>query len=211
MLTMKPMLLMIPLLLMTAAADAHAADSKPIQTESATFGAGCFWCVEAVFEEMIGVIHVESGYSGGHVRNPSYREVVGGRTGHAEVARIVFDPSVITYEDLLRVFWHTHDPTTPNRQGADVGPQYRSAVFYHSDVQRKAAEKILAEIEASELWDDPIVTEISPLVNYFAAEDYHQDYYANNPTAPYCTVVIAPKLAKFRREFAHLLKKGADR
>lgn len=174
--------------------------------EMATLGAGCFWCVEAVFEELKGVVHVESGYSGGHVKDPSYREVTGGRTGHAEVARVHFDPEVITFEEILIVFWHTHDPTTLNRQGADVGPQYRSAVFYHDERQKEIAQNVMAKVEESGLWDDPIVTEISPLINYYVAENYHQDYYANNPTAPYCTFVIAPKLKKFRSEFSHLLK-----
>lgn len=194
------------LIAMALSSFATSSDKDPIQTETATLGAGCFWCVEAVFEELKGVIHVESGYSGGHVKNPSYREVTSGRTGHAEVARVIFDPEVITFEEILIVFWHTHDPTTLNRQGADVGPQYRSAVFYHDDRQKQVAEEVMAKIEDSGLWEDPIVTEISPLINYYVAENYHQDYYANNPSAPYCTFVIAPKLKKFRTEFSHLLK-----
>ncbi len=174
----------------------------------ATFGAGCFWCVEAVFEELHGVKAVKAGYAGGHVENPSYKEVTTGTTGHAEVARIVYDPEVISYDQLLTVFWHTHNPTTKDRQGNDVGPQYRSVIFFHNDEQKTIAEKSLAETDASDLWEDPIVTEIQPLSNYSEAENYHQNYYANNPNAGYCQVVIAPKLKKFRKEFSHMLKKN---
>lgn len=179
---------------------------KSESLEQATFGAGCFWCVEAIFEELKGVATVEAGYAGGHVENPSYKEVTTGTTGHAEVTRITFDPSVISYEQLLIVFWHTHNPTTKNRQGADVGPQYRSVIFYHNEKQREIAERSLKETDHSKLWEDPIVTEIEPLSNYSKAENYHQDYYANNPNAGYCQVVIAPKLKKFRNEFSQLLK-----
>lgn len=171
----------------------------------ATFGAGCFWCVEAIFERVKGIISVESGYSGGKVKNPSYREVTTGTTGHAEVTRVVFDPEIVSFEVLLEVFWHTHDPTTLNRQGADVGTQYRSAIFYHNEEQRKIAEASKAKTDASGLWKNPIVTEISPLENYYVAEDYHQDYYNNNPNAGYCSYVIAPKVKKFKKEFGHLL------
>lgn len=173
---------------------------------SATFGAGCFWCVEAVFEELKGVVDAEAGYSGGHVKNPSYREVCTGRTGHAEVARIYYDPKVITYEQLVTVFFHTHDPTTLNRQGADRGTQYRSAIFYHNAEQKEVAERVMQEIDNSDLWSDPIVTEISPLENYYKAEDYHQQYYENNSSQPYCAVVIAPKLKKMRKAFKEWLK-----
>lgn len=176
--------------------------------EKATFGAGCFWCVEAVYELVEGVEHVEAGYSGGHVDNPSYKEVTSGNTGHAEVARIHFDPEVISYEELLEVLWHTHNPTTLNRQGADVGPQYRSVIFYHSEEQKDVAEKSLKKTDESDLWEDPIVTKIQPLENYYVAESYHQDYFENNPNAGYCSVVIAPKIAKFKKEFAHLLKEN---
>jgi peptide-methionine (S)-S-oxide reductase len=185
---------------------------KPVTTpdtgklELATFGAGCFWCVEAVFEELKGVKTVEAGYSGGTVEDPTYRQVTTGETGHAEVTRVAYDPSVITYEQLLEVFWHTHDPTTLNRQGYDVGTQYRSVIFYHNEEQKRIAEESLERTAASGLWEDPIVTEIQPLENYYRAENYHQDYYANNPNAGYCQVVIAPKLKKFRKEFSHLLK-----
>lgn len=174
---------------------------------SATFGAGCFWCVEAVFEELKGVVDAEAGYSGGHIKNPGYREVCTGRTGHAEVARIYYDPNVITFEQLVTVFFHTHDPTTLNRQGADRGTQYRSAIFYHDAEQKEVAERVMQEIDASDLWSDPIVTEISPLENYYVAEEYHQQYYENNSSQPYCSVVIAPKLKKMRTEFKDWLKK----
>lgn len=174
--------------------------------EQATFGEGCFWCSEAVYEEVKGVKSVVAGYAGGHVKNPSYREVCTGNTGHAEVARIIFDPSVVSYKELLEVFWHTHNPTTLNRQGADVGTQYRSVIFYHNEQQKKIAEESMAETEKSGLWEDPIVTEIEPLKNFYEAENYHQDYYANNPNAGYCSVVIAPKIKKFKQEFSYLLK-----
>lgn len=174
--------------------------------EEATFGAGCFWCVEAVFEEVKGIKSAVAGYAGGEIKNPTYRQVSSGSTDHAEVARITYDPSVVSYEQLLEVFWHTHNPTTKNRQGADVGPQYRSAIFYHNEKQKKIAEQSLKKTDNSDLWEDPIVTEIEPLTNYSKAENYHQNYYENNPNAGYCTVVIAPKLKKFRKEFSHLLK-----
>ena len=174
--------------------------------EEATFGAGCFWCVEAVFEEVKGVQSAIAGYAGGKLSDPSYQQVSSGQTGHAEVARITFNPSVISYEQLLEVFWHTHNPTTKNRQGADVGPQYRSAIFYHNERQKEIAEKSLQKTDKSDLWEDPIVTEITPLSNYSVAENYHQNYYENNPNAGYCQVVIAPKLKKFRKDFSHLLK-----
>lgn len=174
--------------------------------QEATFGAGCFWCVEAIFEEVKGVKSVVAGYAGGQKKNPTYRQVSSGSTGHAEVTRIVYDPSVVSYEQLLEVLWHTHNPTTKNRQGADVGPQYRSVIFYHNDEQREIAEKSLKKTDQSDLWEDPIVTEIEPISNYSKAENYHQNYYENNPNAGYCTVVIAPKLKKFRKDFSHMLK-----
>lgn len=174
--------------------------------EQATFGAGCFWCVEAVYEIVEGVERVESGYSGGHVENPSYKEVTSGRTGHAEVARLYFDPEVISYEELLEVLWHTHNPTTLNRQGNDIGPQYRSVIFYHNEEQKEIAERSLKRTDESDLWEDPIVTKIQPLENYYVAENYHQNYFENNPNAGYCSIVIAPKIAKFKKEFSHLLK-----
>ncbi|WP_372635688.1 peptide-methionine (S)-S-oxide reductase MsrA [Fodinibius sp.] len=174
--------------------------------QEATFGAGCFWCVEAIFEEVKGVKSVVAGYAGGQKKNPTYRQVSSGSTGHAEVTRIVYDPSVVSYEQLLEVLWHTHNPTTKNRQGADVGPQYRSVIFYHNDEQKEIAEKSLKKTDQSDLWEDPIVTEIEPISNYSKAENYHQNYYENNPNAGYCTVVIAPKLKKFRKDFSHMLK-----
>lgn len=177
----------------------------PDSTQVATLGAGCFWCVEAVFQDLIGVLKVESGYSGGQEKNPSYREVSSGFTGHAEVCQIYFDPSKISFEELLEVFWTTHDPTTLNRQGADTGPQYRSAIFYHNEEQKTIAEKSKKEM-ATQLWEDPIVTEISPFLSFYKAEDYHQNYYNENGSAPYCQIVIAPKVLKMRKKFAHKLK-----
>ncbi|HEX6983695.1 MAG TPA: peptide-methionine (S)-S-oxide reductase MsrA [Balneolaceae bacterium] len=197
--------------LMTISVQAQSNSTNVMDTDNlatATFGAGCFWCVEAVFEEVKGVKSVVAGYAGGHVENPTYRQVSTGTTGHAEVTRVTFDPSVISYGELLEVFWHTHNPTTKNRQGADVGPQYRSVIFYHNEKQKEVAEKSLKKTDQSGLWDNPIVTEIEPLKNYSKAENYHQNYYENNPNAGYCQVVIAPKLKKFREEFSHLLKDG---
>lgn len=182
------------------------ADAQNENYETAVLGAGCFWCVEAIYQRVNGVEAVESGYAGGHVENPTYNQVVSGKTGHAEVAKVTFDPKEISFEELLEVFWHTHDPTTLNRQGADVGTQYRSAIFYNSLEQKKIAEESKKRTDKSDLWDDPIVTEITPLSNYSVAEDYHQNYFNNNPNAGYCSVVIAPKLAKFKKDFPHLLQ-----
>jgi len=173
----------------------------------ATLAGGCFWCLEAVFDELNGVISVESGYAGGHVDNPSYQAVCTGMTGHAEVAQVTFDPSTLSYRDLLRVFFTVHDPTTLNRQGADVGTQYRSAIFYHDDSQRADAEAVIRELTESKLWPNPIVTEVTKFDKFFAAEDYHQEYFANNPSQPYCMAVVAPKVAKFRKHFVDRLKK----
>ncbi len=173
----------------------------------ATLGGGCFWCTEAVFDELKGVEHVESGYSGGTVPNPSYREVCTGTTGHAEVIQITFDPKVISYKQLLEVFFTVHDPTTLNRQGADVGTQYRSVIFYHDDEQKRVAEQVIKEIEAQKIWDAPIVTELAPAKEFYTAEDYHQEYFQNNPNQPYCRVVIAPKVAKFRQHYRAQLQK----
>lgn len=174
--------------------------------DTATFGAGCFWCVEAIFQRVKGVISVESGYMGGTVKNPSYREVCTGRTGHAEVCRITFDPSIVSYDDLLEIFWQTHDPTTLNRQGADVGTQYRSVVFYHSEFQKQRAEYFKTKLNEEKVFDSPIVTEISPATEFYKAEDYHQNYYNSNLNQAYCTFVIAPKLDKFKKAFADKLK-----
>ncbi|HYY97377.1 MAG TPA: peptide-methionine (S)-S-oxide reductase MsrA [Pyrinomonadaceae bacterium] len=174
--------------------------------ELATLAGGCFWCLEAVYKELRGVERVVSGYAGGHVENPTYREVCDGETGHAEVVQITFDPSEVSYRELLEVFFTIHDPTTPNRQGADVGTQYRSAVFYHSPEQRETAEQVIAEMEAARVWDSPIVTEVSPLTQFYPAEDYHQDYFENNPSQPYCRAVVAPKVSKFRKLYLDRLK-----
>ena len=174
--------------------------------ETATFGGGCFWCVEAVFQDLKGVEQVVSGYSGGSVENPSYQAVCTGATGHAEVVQITYDPEIISYEELLYIFWRTHDPTTLNRQGADVGPQYRSVIFYHNDEQQVIAQKSKQETDASGLWRNPIVTEISPLRNFYPAENYHQDYFRQNPYQPYCQMVIDPKVRKFKKEFQDKLK-----
>jgi len=177
-----------------------------VKLDTATFGAGCFWCVEAVFQQMKGVEKVESGYAGGFVENPTYKQVCGGNTGHAEVARIWFDPSIISYETLLTIFWHSHDPTTLNRQGADEGTQYRSVIFYHNEVQKNAAILSKSQTDSSGLWPNPIVTEISKVPTYYPAEDYHQNYLNNNPNQPYCSAVVGPKVQKVRKEFKHLLK-----
>lgn len=181
--------------------------SPEMTTDTITLGAGCFWCVEAVFAELRGVLSVTSGYMGGHVKNPSYREVCTGTTGHAEVARIVFDPSVLTMDEILEVFWQTHDPTTLNRQGADVGTQYRSAIFWHTEDQRRIAEDYKKKLDASGAFSAPIVTEITPASTFYEAENYHQDYYALNGSQGYCQMVIRPKLEKFRKVFADRLKR----
>jgi peptide-methionine (S)-S-oxide reductase len=180
---------------------------KDDRLETATLAAGCFWCVEAVFDDLEGVEDVVSGYSGGHKENPTYQEVCSETTGHAEVAQIRFDPAVLSYADLLRVFFSVHDPTTLNRQGNDIGSSYRSAIFYHSEEQRRTAQKIIDEVTNEGIYDDPIVTEVAQFEKFWPAEDYHQEYFANNPNQPYCTAVVAPKVAKFRRKYADRLKK----
>jgi peptide-methionine (S)-S-oxide reductase len=174
--------------------------------EYATLGGGCFWCIEAIYSEVRGIHNATSGYSGGHIKNPSYREVTSGRTGHAEVVQLAYDPSVISYRQILEVFFHLHDPTTLNRQGADVGTQYRSVIFYHNEYQEKIAREVFKEIDGSDLWKAPLVTEISPLGDFYVAEQYHQDYYKNNPNQSYCTFVISPKIAKLRSLFKDKLK-----
>ncbi len=176
--------------------------------ETATLAAGCFWCVEAVFDDLQGVEDVVSGYSGGHKENPTYQEVCSETTGHAEVAQIRFDPAVLSYADLLRVFFSVHDPTTLNRQGNDIGTSYRSAIFYHSPEQKATAEEIIKEITAEGIYDNPIVTEVTAFDKFWPAENYHQEYFANNPNQPYCAAVVAPKVAKFRKKFADRLKKS---
>jgi len=175
-------------------------------TELATFGAGCFWCVEAIFSRVDGVLDVQSGYSGGQVKNPTYKEVCTGSTGHAEVCQLTYDPSKISYLKLLEIFWKTHDPTTLNRQGNDVGTQYRSAIFYHNGEQMKIAAEMKDKLNREGIWSDPIVTEIVPFETFYPAEDYHNDYYENNASQSYCSFVITPKVEKFEKAFQDYLK-----
>jgi len=177
-----------------------------IKTDTATFAAGCFWCVEAVFQELKGVLSVTSGYTGGKIKNPSYREVCSGLTGHAEACEIIYDPSVISYDELLEAFWASHDPTTLNRQGADQGTQYRSAIFYYNENQKQLAEAYKSKLNAEKAFDKPVVTEINPATTFYKAEDNHQNYFIENGNAPYCTYVIVPKLEKFRKVFKDKLK-----
>ena len=178
-----------------------------LNKEIATLAGGCFWCLEAVFVELRGVEKVVSGYMGGRTLNPTYKQICYEDTGHAEVVQITFDPQVITFQELLEVFFTIHDPTTLNRQGADVGSQYRSAIFYHSDEQRTAAEQVIAELTAAGIWSNPIVTELTAAPTFYPAEDYHQDYFANNPYQPYCMAVVAPKVVKARQKFLAKLKR----
>ena len=177
-------------------------------TEVATLGGGCFWCLEAVFDDLKGVISVESGYMGGKNPNPTYEQVCGGRSGHAEVVRIAFDPAVVSFKEILEVFFVIHDPTTLNRQGNDAGTQYRSAIFHHSPEQKADAEQVIADLSSAGLWRDPVVTEVTAASVFYAAEDYHQEYFARNPGAGYCSFVVAPKVAKFRKHFLGKLKKA---
>jgi methionine-S-sulfoxide reductase len=183
--------------------------SQDPRSEVVTLGGGCFWCLEAIFEELEGVLSVESGYSGGVLVNPSYKDVCSGETGHAEVVQVTFDPGVIPLDDILRIFFTVHDPTTLNRQGADMGTQYRSAIFYRGHLQHEAAERVVREIDAEEIWDGRIVTQIVPFETFYKAEDYHQEYFASNPRQPYCQIVIAPKVQKFREHFRDRLKTPA--
>lgn len=176
-------------------------DALQDRFEKATLAGGCFWCLEPIFQDLVGVKDVEVGYAGGDVPDPSYRAVCTGTTGHAEVAQITYDPKEISFREILEVFFSIHDPTTLNRQGADVGTQYRSAIFYHDENQKKIAEEVVESIDAESIWGRPIVTEISPLDNFYAAEDYHQEYYSNNPGQPYCQMVIRPKIKKFEKTF----------
>jgi peptide-methionine (S)-S-oxide reductase len=176
--------------------------------EVATLAGGCFWCIEAVFLELAGVERVVSGYAGGHVPNPSYELVCMGVSGHAEVVQVTFDPEVISFQELLEVFFTMHDPTTPNRQGPDIGTQYRSVIYYHSDEQRQAAEEVIAEFNRRGVWDDPIVTEVLPIDTFYPAEDYHRDYYRRNREQPYCQAIVAPKVAKARKVFLERLKQA---
>lgn len=181
--------------------------STVVQSETATLAGGCFWCLEAVYDELIGVSSVESGYMGGRMANPSYEQVCAGNTGHAEVVRITFNPAIITYKEILQVFFTIHDPTTLNRQGNDVGTQYRSAIFYHSPEQKATAYQTIKEIAEAGIWGRPIVTEVTAATEFYMAEAYHQEYYAQNPYQGYCRVVIAPKVAKFRKQYVEKLKK----
>jgi peptide-methionine (S)-S-oxide reductase len=176
------------------------------EQEIATLGGGCFWCLEAVYQEMEGVLSVESGYMGGNVPNPTYRAVCSGSTGHVEVVQVTFDPAITPYREILEVFFAIHDPTTRDRQGNDSGPQYRSVIFYHSDEQRATAEALIRELDAERIWSNPIVTEVRPASEFYIAEDYHQEYFRNNPSAPYCSYVVAPKVAKFRQKFTAKLR-----
>jgi peptide-methionine (S)-S-oxide reductase len=175
--------------------------------EIATLAGGCFWCLEAVYVDLRGVEKVVSGYTGGAVPNPTYRAVCSGTTGHAEVVQLTYDPQIVTFRELLEVFFTIHDPTTLNRQGADVGTQYRSAIFYHTPEQKEVAEQVIRELDAEHIWDAPIVTKLEPLAEFYAAEDYHQNYYEQNPEQGYCRAIIAPKVSKFRQKFLEKLKK----
>jgi peptide-methionine (S)-S-oxide reductase len=175
--------------------------------ETATLAAGCFWCVEAVFDDLRGVESVESGYSGGHTENPTYQQVCSETTGHAEVVNIKFNPEEISFKEILQVFFSVHDPTTLNRQGNDIGSSYRSAIFYRSDEQKRVAEEVIKEVTEEGVYDNPIVTEVTPFDKFYIAENYHQEYFANNPNQPYCAAVVAPKVAKFRKKFVDRLKK----
>ena len=174
--------------------------------EIATLGGGCFWCIEPIFDDLKGVKKVVSGYTGGAKENPTYKEVCYGNTGHAEVIDVYFDPQIISFDDILRIFFHVHDPTTLNRQGNDIGTQYRSSIFYHSETQKQSAERIIEEIEKSKLWDSKIVTELTTFARFYSAENYHQQYYKLNGHAPYCQYIIAPKMSKFRKEYKDKLK-----
>ncbi|QPC80809.1 peptide-methionine (S)-S-oxide reductase MsrA [Phototrophicus methaneseepsis] len=174
--------------------------------ETATLAGGCFWCLEAVYDQLKGVQDVVSGYAGGHIQNPTYQQVCTGNTGHAEVVQVKYDPEMITFQDLLDVFFTIHDPTTLNRQGNDIGTQYRSAIYYHTPEQKEIAEATIANVNASDVWQNPVVTEVTPIDTFYPAEDYHQEYFENNPNQGYCTVVIAPKVAKFRKQHLERLK-----
>jgi peptide-methionine (S)-S-oxide reductase len=175
--------------------------------EVATLGGGCFWCIEAAFNKIRGVVNVESGYAGGELASPTYEQVCTGTTGHAEVVQVTFDPDIISFEEILEIFFTAHDPTTLNRQGADVGSQYRSVIFYHNEKQRKVAEQVIAELGASKVWDNPIVTQIEPFKNFYKAEEYHRKYFSRHPEAAYCRVVITPKITKLRKKYREKLKK----
>jgi peptide-methionine (S)-S-oxide reductase len=178
-----------------------------VKYDTATFGAGCFWCVEAQFQMLNGVVSVTSGYSGGKIKNPSYKEVCSGTSGHAEVCQIIYNPAMISYDELLEAFWQTHDPTQLNKQGNDIGTQYRSVIFYHDHQQKELAEKYKKKLNENKVWEKPVLTEISPFTNFYKAENYHQNYYNQNGEAPYCQYVIQPKVEKFKKVFQNKLKK----
>lgn len=185
----------------------HITETPPaVQLQHATLGGGCFWCIESAFKQVQGIVDAESGYAGGHIDNPSYQQVCNGTTGHAEVVRLTFDASQISYREILEIFFALHDPTQLNRQGNDVGPQYRSVIFFHDGEQQALANQIIAEMGTEGTWPEPVVTAVEPLSNYFEAEQYHRDYYENNPQQPYCAMVVGPKLAKFKQTFAKRLK-----
>jgi methionine-S-sulfoxide reductase len=186
--------------------DKIQAMSENQNQEMATLAGGCFWCLEAVYRDLRGVSHVESGYTGGETVNPTYEQVCTGTTGHAEVVQLTFNPQIVSFKELLEVFFTIHDPTTLNRQGADIGTQYRSAIFYHSPEQKRIAEETIAELDAAQVWDAKIVTQLEPLEEYYKAEDYHQEYFEKNPYQPYCQAVVAPKVSKFRKKFLEKLK-----
>ena len=179
------------------------------KTETATLGGGCFWCLEAVYDELQGVISVESGYMGGRTEKPTYREVCTGTTGHVEVVQVTFDPEIVSYREILEIFFAIHDPTSLDRQGNDVGEQYRSVIFYHGESQRATAKEVMRELEAEQIWSSPIVTELRPAGPFYVAEDYHQEYFQHNPNQPYCSFVVSPKVAKFRKKYAAKLKPKA--
>lgn len=187
--------------------DHHNGAGNGQTSEVATLGGGCFWCLEPIYDELRGVTNVESGYAGGQVPNPTYDAVCSGSTGHAEVIQVTFDPSIISYREILELFFTIHDPTTLNRQGADVGTQYRSAIFYHSPEQKATAEQVIADTNAAAIWERPIVTQVAPLERFYRAESYHQEYYQRNSAQPYCRVVITPKVTKFRKQYAERLKR----
>ena len=199
------LVLMVSMISFNAKGTTMKATNNP-DFEMATFGGGCFWCVEAIFQQVKGVESVVSGYAGGSIKNPSYREVTSGRTGHAEVIQITFDPAIVSYLELLEIFFSTHDPTTLNRQGADIGTQYRSIILYHSAKQLEQASEIVKDLDSAGVWKSPVVTQIEKYTEFYPAEKYHQDYYANNPDKGYCRVVIQPKLEKFRKVFSEKLK-----
>jgi len=204
---MKLKLLIIGLLISGVVQANQAQKMDKNNKEIATLGSGCFWCTEAIFEELEGVEKVESGYMGGQTLNPTYKDICTGETGHAEVCQITFNPEIISFKDLLEVFWQVHNPTTLNRQGADVGTQYRSVIFYHSEEQKQIAENLITELDKSGAWDDPIITEISAAEKFYIAENYHQNYFNQNKSQPYCSFVIKPKQEKFRKAFKSKLKK----